>query len=132
VGRGRRCILQSLHEGIEIVVGPERLDGDAARVVADPAADAVRSSQTVDPRAEPHALHGELPVAYVVPKPGADLDAASLRDWCRERLGRHEVPRRILLREALPKNAAGKILKRELRRQGELDRGVDLPGGAQG
>jgi long-chain acyl-CoA synthetase len=82
--------------------------------------------------AEPHALHGELPVAYVVPKPGADVDAASLRDWCRERLGRHEVPRRILLREALPKNAAGKILKRELRRQGEIDRGVDLPGGPRG
>jgi long-chain acyl-CoA synthetase len=81
--------------------------------------------------AEPHALHGELPVAYVVPKPGADLDAASLRDWCRGRLGRHEVPRRIVLREALPKNAAGKILKRELRRQGELERGVDLPGGAR-
>jgi long-chain acyl-CoA synthetase len=82
--------------------------------------------------AEPHALHGELPVAYVVLNPGADLDAADLRDWCRERLGRHEVPRRILLREALPKNAAGKILKRELRRQGELDRGVDLAGGPGG
>jgi long-chain acyl-CoA synthetase len=82
--------------------------------------------------AEPHPLHGELPVAYVVPKPGTDLGASDLRDWCRARLGRHEVPRRILLREALPKNAAGKILKRELRRQGELERGVDLPGDALG
>jgi long-chain acyl-CoA synthetase len=82
--------------------------------------------------AEPHALHGELPVAYVVPKPGVDLDAANLRDWCRERLGRHEIPRRVFLCHALPKNAAGKILKRELRRQGELERGVDLPGDAQG
>lgn len=77
--------------------------------------------------AEPHPLHGELPIAYVVPKPGAGLDPARLRDWCRARLGRHEVPRRILVRETLPKNAAGKILKRELRRQGELERGVDLP-----
>lgn len=77
--------------------------------------------------AEPHDLHGEIPVAYVVAKPGALLGAASVRDWCRARLGRHEVPRRILLRESLPKNATGKILKRELRRQGELERGVDLP-----
>jgi long-chain acyl-CoA synthetase len=82
--------------------------------------------------AEPHPLHGEVPVAYVVPQPGATLAPAALRDWCRARLGRHEVPRRILVREALPKNAAGKILKRELRRQGELERGVDLPGGAAG
>jgi long-chain acyl-CoA synthetase len=77
--------------------------------------------------AEPHPLHGELPIAYVVAKPGVSLAPAALREWCRARLGRHEVPRRILVREALPKNAAGKILKRELRRQGELERGVDLP-----
>ena len=77
--------------------------------------------------AEPHPLHGELPIAYVVAKPGANLDPTAMRDWCRARLGRHEVPRRILVREALPKNAAGKILKRELRRQGELERGVDIP-----
>jgi long-chain acyl-CoA synthetase len=82
--------------------------------------------------AEPHALHGELPLAYVVPKPGIELEAATLRDWCRERLRRHEVPRRILLRQSLPKNATGKILKRELRRQGELERGVDLPGDGAG
>jgi long-chain acyl-CoA synthetase len=76
---------------------------------------------------EPHALHGEIPIAYVVPQPGAAADSAALRDWCKENLGRHEIPRRIVLRPSLPKNAAGKILKRELRRQGELERGVDHP-----
>ena len=76
---------------------------------------------------EPHALHGEIPIAFVVPKPGSEPEAASLRDWCKAHLGRHEIPRRILLRPSLPKNAAGKILKRELRRQGELERGVDHP-----
>ena len=73
---------------------------------------------------DPHPLHGEIPVAHVVLAEGADIDAAVIRDWCREHLGRHEVPRRILLRDALPRNAAGKILKRELRRQGEVERGV--------
>jgi long-chain acyl-CoA synthetase len=76
---------------------------------------------------EPHSLHGEIPVAFVVPRPGARPDPARLRDWCREHLGRHEIPRRLDVREALPRNAAGKILKRELRRQGELERGVDNP-----
>jgi long-chain acyl-CoA synthetase len=74
---------------------------------------------------EPHALHGEIPVAYVVPKPGVRVDARELRDWCKEHLGRHEIPRRVVLRESLPRNAAGKVLKRELRLHGELERGVD-------
>jgi long-chain acyl-CoA synthetase len=75
---------------------------------------------------EPDPLHGEIPVAFIVLTPGEDADAGELRTWCRSHLGRHEVPRRILLRESLPKNAAGKILKRELRRGGELERGVDI------
>jgi long-chain acyl-CoA synthetase len=76
---------------------------------------------------EPHGLHGEIPVAYVVAKPGAALEPPVLREWCRRHLGRHEVPRRVELRDSLPRNAAGKILKRELRRRGELERGVDNP-----
>jgi len=76
---------------------------------------------------EPHHLHGEIPVAYVVAKKGSTPDPGALRTWCKEQLGRHEVPRRLLLRASLPRNAAGKILKRELRRQGELERGVDNP-----
>ncbi|AGA89288.1 acyl-CoA synthetase (AMP-forming)/AMP-acid ligase II [Thioflavicoccus mobilis 8321] len=77
---------------------------------------------------EPHRLHGEVPVAHVV-APGADLREADLRAWCRDSLGAYEVPRRFVFCETLPKNAAGKILKRELRRGGEVERGVDLPTG---
>ncbi len=73
---------------------------------------------------EPHALHGEIPVAYVVAKPDAEVDAAEVRAFCRENLGRHQIPRRVEVRDSLPKNAAGKILKRELRKQGEVERGV--------
>jgi long-chain acyl-CoA synthetase len=74
---------------------------------------------------EPHRLHGEIPVAFVVPEPDVRPDTGGLRRWCKEHLGRHEIPRRIELRETLPRNAAGKILKRELRRRGELERGID-------
>ncbi len=68
--------------------------------------------------------HGEVPVAHLAFKPGISATASELRGWCRERLGRHELPRRFEIREALPRNAAGKIMKRELRRTGETERGV--------
>ena len=75
---------------------------------------------------EPSELHGEIPVAYVVLKEDEQLAAAEIRAYCRENLGRHEVPRKIQLCPNLPKNAAGKILKRELRKSGELERGIDI------
>jgi long-chain acyl-CoA synthetase len=75
---------------------------------------------------EPHRTHGEIPVAFVTRSPGQedDLDAGTLKTWCREHLGSHEIPRRVEVVDALPKNAAGKVLKRELRRSGESERGV--------
>jgi long-chain acyl-CoA synthetase len=77
---------------------------------------------------EPSRVHGEIPVAYVTSAPEHGADDGVLKAWCREHLGSHEIPRRIEVVEALPKNAAGKILKRELRRDGEVERGVDRPG----
>jgi long-chain acyl-CoA synthetase len=74
---------------------------------------------------EPHELHGEIPVAYVSMKDGHPTTATEIRAFCLESLGRHEVPRKVFFLPELPKNAAGKILKRELRTHGELERGVD-------
>lgn len=71
---------------------------------------------------EPHDLHGEIVVAWVVSND--DTPAQKIRQWCREQLGPHQAPRRIELIEALPKGATGKILKRELRKHGEIERGV--------
>lgn len=73
---------------------------------------------------EPHKMHGEIPVAYISCVEGKELSADSIRASCRENLGRHEIPRKIIFMRELPKNAAGKILKRELRRQGEVERGI--------
>ncbi len=74
---------------------------------------------------EPDELHGEIPIAYVALDESVDHTPADVRAFCREHLGRYEVPRRVVLRGELPKNAAGKILKRELRTDGEWERGVD-------
>ena len=69
-------------------------------------------------------LHGEIPVAFVVLDEVADGSEAALRTFCREHLGRHQIPRRFILLPELPKNATGKIMKRELRKQGEVERGI--------
>jgi long-chain acyl-CoA synthetase len=74
---------------------------------------------------EPHGSHGEIVVAHVVPREGVRLDDKELKAFCRQQLGQHQMPRRFVIRDALPKNATGKILKRELRRTGEVERGID-------
>ena len=58
---------------------------------------------------------GEQPVACVVPRPGATIDAGELIEFCRERLARFKTPRRVVVLEDLPKNAVGKIVKAALR-----------------
>jgi long-chain acyl-CoA synthetase len=76
---------------------------------------------------DPHPLHGEIPIAHVVLKDGAETSEEEIRAFCQEHLGRHEVPRKVRFHRELPKNAAGKILKRALRRGGEVERGIDRP-----
>lgn len=59
---------------------------------------------------------GEEVGAAIFAKAGARIDVNALRGFCRERISSHKVPRYIwLLDEALPRNANGKFLKRELR-----------------
>ena len=58
---------------------------------------------------------GQALVAHVVLRPGSTTTADALRDWSKQHLGRHEVPRRVVLHEqALPRTTSGKVLKREL------------------
>ena len=73
---------------------------------------------------EPDELHGEIPVAYIVLKEGFEAESSDIRGWCRQHLGSYEVPRKVKFLDALPKNAAGKIVKRVLNKQGEVERGV--------
>ena len=64
----------------------------------------------------PHRVLGEEVGAVVQLKPGARVDEAALRAHVGERLAAFKVPVRIALRqEPLPRNANGKILKRELK-----------------
>ena len=60
---------------------------------------------------------GEEPVAFVVCKPGASVDAHALDALCLDNLARFKRPRDYLFVEDLPKNNYGKILKTALRQQ---------------
>jgi long-chain acyl-CoA synthetase len=66
----------------------------------------------------PHQRLGEEVAAAVLPKPEADLTADSLREHLRGRLAPFKIPSHIaIVTDRLPRNAAGKILKRDLRDQ---------------
>jgi len=65
----------------------------------------------------PDAVWGELIAAVVLLREGAALDLDSLRAWCTDRLSSYKQPRRLVLLDALPRNAMGKVLKPELARQ---------------
>ncbi len=61
------------------------------------------------------ARMGEVGVAFVVPRAGASVDPDELCAWCVPRMANYKVPRRVVVVDALPVNASGKVLKFELR-----------------
>jgi long-chain acyl-CoA synthetase len=63
----------------------------------------------------PDAQWGESVVAVVVLQPCARADAAGLDAWCLQQIARFKRPKRYVFVDELPKNATGKVLKRELR-----------------
>ena len=65
--------------------------------------------------AVPSRRWGETPLAVVVPRAGTRPDAAALVAWTNERVGRQQRVNGVVLRDSLPRNPNGKILKRELR-----------------
>jgi len=65
----------------------------------------------------PDARLGEVGRAYVVTRPGRTLEAGDVLAFCRERLANYKVPRQVVFREGLPRNPAGKTLKRLLREE---------------
>jgi acyl-CoA synthetase (AMP-forming)/AMP-acid ligase II len=65
----------------------------------------------------PDAYRGDCPVAFVVLRPGArgTVTEQEIVDWCREVMSAYKAPRFVRFVDALPRNGAGKVLKRQLR-----------------
>ena len=70
----------------------------------------------------PDPKWGERVLAVVVPKPGSEPQADSIIAWARERIAAYKAPKSIEFAGELPRNASGKVLRRELRaRYGRKD-----------
>lgn len=63
----------------------------------------------------PDRRMGEVGCAFVVLRPGKQLTPDELIAWCRDNMANYKVPRRVEIVDALPVNAAGKVVKYELR-----------------
>lgn len=59
--------------------------------------------------------YGEEVKAFVVLKEGAQVSGEELKAWGKEQLAAYKYPRMVEIRQALPMNATGKILKKDLR-----------------
>lgn len=63
----------------------------------------------------PDERMGEVAKAYIVLGDNADLSEEEIIAWCRENMANYKVPRFVEFLDEMPLNAAGKILKTELR-----------------
>ena len=57
----------------------------------------------------------EVPKAFVVLQPGAELTAEAVMGFVAERVAPHKKVRRVEFVERIPKSASGKILRKDLR-----------------
>jgi fatty-acyl-CoA synthase len=65
----------------------------------------------------PDPRWGEVGAAFLLLRPGHEIDAESLRTWCRARLAAYKVPATVTVLEDFPRTAAGKVKKTELREE---------------
>jgi O-succinylbenzoic acid--CoA ligase len=65
----------------------------------------------------PDERWGQTVVATVCLREGATLEAEELLQFCRDRIAPYKVPRRVRFAQALPRNAAGKLLRQSLREE---------------
>jgi len=67
----------------------------------------------------PDRVKGQAILAVIVLREGMQGDKEEFLSYCKEKMPDYRVPKSILLRDAIPRNPAGKILKRVLRREAQ-------------
>ena len=81
--------------------------------------------------AVPSELGEDEIMAVTVRRPGVDVEAADIAQWCRERLAPQKVPRFVCFVEQLPHTPTHKVAKETLKKDRTLVKGaVDLQGSA--
>jgi acyl-CoA synthetase (AMP-forming)/AMP-acid ligase II len=56
-------------------------------------------------------------LAVVVVKEGEELAEAELLEWCKGKMGKFKIPKKVVFSDTIPRTPTGKILKRVLRDQ---------------
>ena len=69
----------------------------------------------------PHEVMGEVGRAYIVPKPGAQLDPDAIQEYLKEYLAPYKIPRQYVFRDSFPMTPLGKIEKKLLRQEIEKE-----------
>jgi long-chain acyl-CoA synthetase len=67
--------------------------------------------------AEPHDKYGQVARACVVRLRGTQLEEEELREFCADRLAAYKIPESFVFRASLPRNAIGKVVKKQLIRE---------------
>ena len=80
----------------------------------------------------PDARLSEVPVAFVLPRPGQAPEPEDLRDFCRGRIAGFKIPRRIFLVREFPMTSSGKVQRFRLRAEAAERMREEGPAGGQG
>ncbi|XP_063828965.1 uncharacterized protein LOC135078297 [Ostrinia nubilalis] len=64
----------------------------------------------------PHEFHGEVPKAFVILNDEAEVTAQELQAFVADKVSEYKEIKEVMFVDEIPKNAAGKILRRELKR----------------
>jgi o-succinylbenzoate---CoA ligase len=96
-----------------IVTGGENVDPVEVEAVLEDHPDVQEAAVVAAPDAE----WGQLVVACIVPRPGANPTLDGLREHCASRLAKYKCPRRLLIVEHLPRTGMGKVRRSALRAQ---------------
>lgn len=64
----------------------------------------------------PHPKWQEVGRALIVLKPGHTLTESEVIAYCQDKLAKYKIPKSVVFVDSLPRTAAGKVLKRELRK----------------
>ena len=57
---------------------------------------------------------GQVVAAIIVTKPDTSIDLDTLRKWCGDKMPKYWIPRELVILPEMPRNAMGKINKKEL------------------
>lgn len=72
----------------------------------------------------PHQTYGEVPKAYIVPKINSQIDVKKLKEFVEQKVSKHKrLEGGVAIVSDIPKNASGKILRRQLKLR-HLEQGV--------